>query len=91
MLDRPIARRAAARRRQRRIRSPGAVKALEHRQRERDELRCYYVPVHRSVIEILIERGLSPAEAEDPKAIGRELGVVLLQWVEYWRREKNIS
>jgi hypothetical protein len=83
MLERPPSRPS------RRRRSPGALKALEHRQRERDELRCYYVPVHRSVIETLIERGLSPAEAEDPKAVGRELGVVLLQWVERWYREKN--
>jgi hypothetical protein len=48
------------------------------------------VPVHRSVIETLIERGLPPEEALDPKAVGHELGGVLLQWVEYWRRAKNI-
>jgi hypothetical protein len=77
-LDRPAPHRVAANKRQAR-RSPGAV-ALEHRQRARDELRCYQVPVHRSVLETLIERGLTPAEANDPKAVGRELGVVLLQW-----------
>jgi hypothetical protein len=52
-------------------------------------VRCYYVPVHRSVLEVLIERGLPAEEATDPKAVGRELGTVLLQWVERWRREKN--
>ena len=39
-----------------------------------------FVPIHRSVIETPIDRGLSPAEATDPKAIRRELGTVLLQW-----------
>jgi hypothetical protein len=39
----------------------------------------------------LIDRGLSPAEALDDKAVGRELGVILLQWVERWRRETNFS
>jgi hypothetical protein len=43
------------------------------------------------VIETLIDRGLPPEEALDAKAVGRELGMVLLQWVERWRREKNFS
>jgi hypothetical protein len=73
-----------------RVRSPGARKAREHRQRERDGMRCYQVPVHCSVIETLIDRGFSLAETTDPKAVGRELGAVLLQWVERWRRETNI-
>ena len=74
-----------------RRRSPGAITQFEHRQREREGvLRCYYVPVHRSVIETLIDRGLPAAEATDAKAVGRELGTVLLQWVERWRRERNI-
>jgi hypothetical protein len=72
--------------------SPGAIKALEHRQREREGVvRCYYVPVHHSVLETLIDRGMPAAETQDPKAVGRELGAVLLQWVERWRREKNNS
>jgi hypothetical protein len=89
VLQRPTSRRIAAR--QRRGHTPGARKALEHRQRERDGLRCYQVPVHRMVIETLIDRGLPPEEALDAKAVGRELGMVLLQWVERWRREKNFS
>jgi hypothetical protein len=83
VLERPPSRPA-------RRRSPGATKALEHRQRERDGVRCFYVPVHRAVIETLIDRGLSSTEATDPKAIGRELGAVLVQWVERWHQEKNI-
>ena len=86
MLDRAAATaRAAHSRRRRRSASPGAIKALEHRRRERDRVRCYYVPVHDSVLETLIDRGLPPAEATDPKAIGRELGTALLQWVARWR------
>lgn len=86
MLDRPHRRERHAAR----MRSPGAIKAREHRRRERAGLRCVYVPINREVLETLIDRGLSPAEALDDKAVGRELGAVLLQWVERWRRETNI-
>jgi hypothetical protein len=89
MLDRLPSRRD--RQHERRVRSPGARRAREHRQRERDGVRCIYVPVSREVIETLIDRGLSPAEALDDKAVGREFGVILLQWVERWRRETNFS
>jgi hypothetical protein len=84
MLERPASRRA------RRSASPGAVWQVEHRQRVRERLRCYWVPIHADVIATLIDRGLPPEEALDPKAVGRELGAVLLQWVARWRREKNI-
>jgi hypothetical protein len=77
-------------RRARRGASPGAARQAEHRRRERDDVRCIYVPVHRTVIETLIDRGLPAAEAMDAKAIGRELGAVLLQWVARWRQERNI-
>ena len=68
--------RVAANKRQAR-RSPGRVKALEHRQRAPDELRCYEVPVHRSVLETLSQRGLTPSEANDPKAVGASLALSL--------------
>jgi hypothetical protein len=45
-----------------------------------NEMSCVlFVPIHHSVIETPIDRGLSPGEATDPKAIRRELRVVLLQ------------
>jgi len=74
----------------RKVRSPGAVRQAEHRQRERSEVVCYYVPVHSSVIETLIDRGLPAEEALDAKAVGRELAEVLQQWAARWQREKNI-
>ena len=70
-------------------RLPNATRQAQHRQRERDGTRCYYVPVHESVVEALIDRGLPASEALDPKAVGRELGVLLLQWAARWHREKN--
>jgi hypothetical protein len=71
--------------------SPGAIKASEHRHREREGVvRCYYVPVHFSVLETLIDRGMPATETQDPKAVGRELGAVLLQWVQRWRRERGL-
>jgi hypothetical protein len=87
MLTPPSSSAARARRR-----SPGALKQLEHRARGQDGVwRCVYVPVRHEVIEVLIERGLPAEETTDPKAVGRELAEVLLQWVERWRREKNNS
>jgi hypothetical protein len=74
----------------RKARSSGATRQAEHRQRERDGvLRCVYVPIGCEVLEALIDRGLPPQEALDPKAVGRELGDVLRQWAERWHREKN--
>jgi hypothetical protein len=73
----------------RRGRSAGATRQAEHRQRERDGVHCYYVPVDHAVIEALIDRGLAPEAALDPKAVGRELGEVLEQWAARWQREKN--
>lgn len=73
----------------RKSRSPGAIKSLEHRQRERDGFRSRYVPIHKTVIETLIERGLSDKDARDDKIVGDELAVVLLQWVARWQAEKN--
>ena len=77
-LDRPAPYRVAANKRQAR-RSPGARKALEHRQRERDELRA--IRADPSFGDRDPDRSRAfPAEATDPKAIRRELGTVLLQW-----------
>jgi hypothetical protein len=71
-------------------RSAGAVRQAEHRARERDGiLRCIFVPVGPEVLEALIDRGLEPAAALDPKAVGRELGDVLRQWARRWQQEKN--
>jgi hypothetical protein len=81
VLERPASRRARA--------SPGAARQAEHRRRARDDVRCFYVPVHRSVLETLLDRGLPPEEVLDAKAVGRELGAVLMQWVARWRAEKN--
>lgn len=71
------------------MRSTNAIRQGEHRQRTRADVRCYYVPVHSSVLEALIERGLSPEETLDGRKVGRELGDVLMQWAARWHREKN--
>jgi hypothetical protein len=85
VLERPVSRQA------RRGASPGAARQAEHRQREREGVRCYWVPIPDGVIAALIDRGLPPGAALDPKAVGHELGTVLRQWAERWRLEKDIS
>jgi len=41
--------RAAARQSGRQgVRSPGAIRQVRHRQRARDDVKCFWVPVHRS-------------------------------------------
>jgi hypothetical protein len=64
MLERPASRRA------RRSTSPGALRQVQHRQRARDDVRCYQVPVHRTVIETLLDRGL-PLSAPTPHLLTR--------------------
>jgi hypothetical protein len=61
-----------------------AAISREQRQRQRDGVRCYQVPVHHRVVEALLARGLTEEEAHDPKKVARELGIVLMQWSERW-------
>jgi hypothetical protein len=75
----------------RKARSPAATRQAEHRQRERDGVVCIYVPIARSVITALLDRGLPEHQATDARALGRELGDVLAQWAARWAKERNIS
>jgi hypothetical protein len=84
----PSDRRAAANAR-RQTRTPGAVTQSERRRRDRAGVwRCYQIPVYRTVLEAMIDRGLSEADSHNPKAVAREAGDVLRQWAARWFAEK---